>query len=279
MVLKGTVFNIQRYSIHDGLGIRTVVFLKGCPLRCRWCCNPESWSKLPETWKNSNGEVEILGRLFEPEEVLEEIKKDRNYYRHSGGGVTLSGGEVLSQAEFSTKLLQLCYDSNIHTAIETSGYGEWEKLKEMAKYTDLFLYDIKHMNPITHGALTGVSNVPILQNLESLIEMGKQIIIRVPFLPEYNGTEENLMEMAQFMKEHGLQEIHLMPFHQLVSEIRKNVSIERNTSIKTPGRWSGKNCRRKVIVGTIWIKGHHRRIKGSVKIEHYYNKRKARNLQ
>ena len=123
--LKGTVFNIQRYSIHDGLGIRTVVFLKGCPLRCRWCCNPESWSKLPETWKNSNGEVEILGRLFEPEEVLEEIKKDRNYYRHSGGGVTLSGGEVLSQAEFSTKLLQLCYDSNIHTAIETSGYGEW----------------------------------------------------------------------------------------------------------------------------------------------------------
>ena len=95
--------------------------------------------------------------------------------------MTLSG-EVLSQAEFSTrKLLQLCYDSNIHTAIETSGYGEWEKLKEMAKYTDLFLYDIKHMNPITHGALTGVSNVPILQNLESLIEMGKQIIIRVPF--------------------------------------------------------------------------------------------------
>lgn len=213
--LKGTVFNIQRYSIHDGPGIRTVVFLKGCPLRCRWCCNPESWSKLPETWKNANGEVEILGRLFEPEEVLEEIKKDRNYYRHSDGGVTLSGGEVLSQAEFSTKLLQLCYDSNIHTAIETSGYGEWGKLKEMAKYTDLFLYDIKHMNPITHGAFTGVSNVPILQNLESLIEMGKQIIIRVPFLPEYNGTEENLMEMAQFMKEHGLQEIHLMPFHQL----------------------------------------------------------------
>lgn len=213
--LKGTVFNIQRYSIHDGPGIRTVVFLKGCPLRCRWCCNPESWSKLPETWKNADGEIEILGRLSEPEEVLEEIRKDRNYYRHSGGGVTLSGGEVLMQPEFSTKLLQLCYDSNIHTAVETSGYGAWNGLKSMAEYTDLFLYDIKHMNPITHGALTGVSNIPILENLKKLIDLKKQIIIRVPFLPEYNGTEENLTEMAVFMKTYGLTEVHLMPFHQL----------------------------------------------------------------
>jgi pyruvate formate lyase activating enzyme len=213
--IRGTVFNIQRYSIHDGPGIRTVVFLKGCPLRCRWCCNPESWSAMPETWKNAVGEEEAIGKTFSLEEVLEEVKKDRNYFRHSGGGITLSGGEALMQPEFSAKILQLCYDANIHTAIETSGYGPWSALEPVAEYTDLFLYDIKHMNPITHEALTGVSNTLILGNLTKLIKRNKQIIVRVPFLPEYNGSEENLTELAQFMKQNRLPEIHLMPFHQL----------------------------------------------------------------
>lgn len=213
--IHGTIFNIQHYSIHDGPGIRTVVFFKGCPLRCLWCCNPESWNSHIETERSILGTAKTVGYTQTVKEVISEIEKDRIFYRKSGGGVTFSGGEVLMQPDFLYKLLQTCYDRNIHTAIETSGYASWSVIKQMLDVTDLFLYDIKHMDLNRHKELTGVSNEPILKNLAQLAKQHAKIVIRMPFLPEYNGTEDNLIQIAEFMKMHNLSEIHLMPFHQL----------------------------------------------------------------
>jgi glycyl-radical enzyme activating protein family len=219
----GIVFNIQRYSIHDGPGIRTVVFLKGCPLRCEWCCNPESQAKEPEPELRHTGEKNIIGWKTDVEEVMAQVLKDRNFYRHSGGGVTISGGEPFFQAEFTKELLRRCYEVNIHTALETTGYAEWPVLESVLPYTDLLLYDIKHMDSSIHKKLTGVPNERILANAENIMKAGKQIIVRIPLLPQYNGTEENIRQLLEFLKETGISEVHLMPFHQLGKDKYKSL--------------------------------------------------------
>ena len=214
--MNGVIFNIQKYSLHDGPGIRTVVFLKGCPLRCKWCCNPESQRFEPEMMYKESPEQ--VGYEISEETLFDLILKDRSFYRRSGGGVTLSGGEALCQPEFVKEVLRLCYDSNIHTALETTGYADWKQFEKILPYTDLFLYDIKHMDSAVHKQLTGVSNETILSNLKKLAKTDKAIVIRLPLIKKYNATEENLHTLACFMNQNGINNINIMPFHQLGKE-------------------------------------------------------------
>ena len=149
----GRIFDIQRYSIHDGRGIRTIVFLKGCVLRCRWCCNPESQRYEIETMQTQDG-VKTMGRDVTVGEVLETVERDRGYYRRSGGGITLSGGESLCQPKFALALLRESKARGISTAIESMGCAEWETIRELLPYIDQYLLDIKHTNPDKHREFT-----------------------------------------------------------------------------------------------------------------------------
>ena len=192
----GWVFNIQRFSIHDGPGIRTTVFLKGCPLRCQWCDN--------------------LGRRMTVEEVLQQIEKDRPFYDQSGGGVTLSGGEPLMQPAFSRGLLQACHDRGIHTAVETCGCAQWEDWQPLLPHLDLILYDLKETDPQRHRQYTGVSNDLILDNLRRLATTGKRIIVRRPVIPGCNDDIASIRSLGRFVQGLGtVDEIHLLPYHRL----------------------------------------------------------------
>jgi pyruvate formate lyase activating enzyme len=259
--LKGLIFNFQRYSIHDGPGIRTLVFLKGCPLRCIWCCNPESQTLVAEIefhhhlctqcgkcvtacptgainpdllLLNSpkinqkkcqhcgacvdvcpSNALKRIGEWYTPEQVLHEVMKDAAVFRRSGGGVTLSGGEPMTQPEFTYEILHKCYEQNIHTAIETTGAVRWNLYEKILPVTDLFLFDIKHMDSHIHEKLTGVPNEQILENARQISRNGKDIIIRIPFIPGINTNEPNLHALAEFTASIRPLEIHLMPFHQL----------------------------------------------------------------
>jgi len=214
MEKRGLIFNIERYAIHDGPGIRTLIFLKGCPLRCLWCQNPEGQKPKPETFHTPSGVI-TYGRYMSIDEVIKEISKDEVFYRVSNGGITLSGGEPLMQPHFTFQLLKECKKRGIHTAVETSGYAKWNVLKNIAEYTDIFLYDVKVMDPKKHKEYTGVSNSLILENLEKLSKLGKEIIIRVPVIPGYNDSEENMEKLCSFIKRLHLSEIDLLPYNRL----------------------------------------------------------------
>jgi len=257
-MLTGLVGNIQHYSIHDGPGIRTTVFLKGCPLNCRWCHNPENLNFEPQIrWQKekclgcgdcisacpwqalrltANGvfidddlcarcgkcvevcpslALELLGRALTVEETLTLLKKDALFYECSDGGVTLSGGEPLAQAEFSAALLKALKSEGIHTALDTSGYAPWEQLAKCAEVTDLFLYDIKHLDPCRHKRLTGVDNVLILANLRQLVKGGANIWLRIPIIPGLNDAPEHLAALGDLARELGVKETHLLAYHHL----------------------------------------------------------------
>ena len=238
-----------------------MVFLKGCPLSCQWCCNPESQLPQleiefretlcqhcglcisacppeaidPDPWSPSSSKIDrllcdmcgkcvekcpsdalnIIGEWFSVEEVLAEVLRDAPYYRRSGGGVTISGGEPLAQYNFTKELLQACYDRNIHTVIETCGFADWFQFEEILPFTDLFLYDIKHMDNEIHIQHTGVSNEKILDNARRLSRAGASIILRVPLIPGYNLEESNLRAIVELADTLNVLEVHLMPFHQL----------------------------------------------------------------
>lgn len=213
--VKGRIFDIQRFSIHDGPGIRSIVFLKGCVLRCRWCCNPESQSYDIETL-TLDGKVKTVGRDVTVNQVMEEIVKDMPYYKRSGGGITLSGGECLCQPEFSAALLAAAKDYGLNTAIESTGCMVFEKIEMLLPYLDLYLMDIKHTNSEKHKAFTGRSNELILENARRIAEKAKKLIIRVPVVPTFNDTEEEILGIAKFASTlPGVEEIHLLPYHRL----------------------------------------------------------------
>lgn len=255
---KGLVFDIQRFSVHDGPGIRTIVFLKGCPLSCWWCCNPESQEREPQIMYNpmkcigcrrcavacSKGALSfeptfrvdysrcsrcgkcvaacpstalyMAGKYMTVEEVIEELQKDAIFYRRSGGGITLSGGEPLLQHDFARDLLKACKAKGWHTAMETTGYAAVSALEEVLPWLDLVLLDIKQIDEEKHRQYTGVSNQRILSNAEFICRSGVQVIVRVPVIPGFNDDEKDIESIAAFAKNLGsVREVDLLPYHRL----------------------------------------------------------------
>ena len=216
--VKGRIFNVQRFSIHDGPGIRTIVFLKGCSLRCRWCCNPESQSFDFETITTAGvtkqvGEDTTVGR------VIEEVERDRVYYNRSGGGgLTLSGGECLCQPDFSEALLRVAKKRGISTAIETTGYAKLDVVKRIIPFVDTVLMDIKHTDPEKHREFTGRDNALILENARYIAKEARELIIRVPVIPTFNDTKEEIRGIAEFARSIGACKLHLLPYHRIGSD-------------------------------------------------------------
>jgi len=223
---KGIVFDIKKYSIHDGPGIRTTVFLKGCPLKCWWCQNPESQKLEPEIIKKINRRkhldlsysetIERIGREISVQEIIAEIERDLVFYDQSGGGVTFSGGEPLMQPDFLYELLLECRKREIHTALDTSGYASSEVISKISEKVDLFLYDLKLMDEKEHIKYTGVSNKPILENLKGLSEENRKIIIRIPVIPGITDTDRNINQITEFvLSVNNVKEIDLLPYNHL----------------------------------------------------------------
>ena len=213
--VKGRIFDIQRFSIHDGPGIRTIVFLKGCVLRCRWCCNPESQEYAIQEM-TLNGKTSVVGRDVTVDEVMEEVLKDMAYYRRTGGGLTLSGGECLCQPDFAAALLYSAKQMGITTAIESTACAKYENIQKLLPYLDVYLLDIKHMNSDKHKAFTGVPNELILENARKIAVDANELIIRVPVVPTFNDTPQEIAAIAKFANSlPNVKELHLLPYHRL----------------------------------------------------------------
>lgn len=234
--MQALICEIEHYAVHDGDGIRTLVFFKGCPLKCHWCANPETQSLKPEYYYDVNkcmrcgrckenpetkcriGARRSVAKTMTVKEVLKELLADESFYRKSGGGVTLSGGEVLMQFHFALELLKQCKENYLHTAIETCGMAPWYKLEALAEYCDQILFDIKLMNEEQHLYWTGASNKIILENLAKLAQIHHNIIVRIPLVPGVNDNEQELTAIADYANSLGLHEIHLLPYHNLAKE-------------------------------------------------------------
>lgn len=213
--VTGRIFDIQRFSVHDGPGIRTIVFLKGCVLRCRWCCNPEGQLHDVQTMHMA-GKPKRTGRDVTVDEVMAEVLRDRPYYRRSGGGLTLSGGEVLCQPEFAAALLHAARDEGLSTAIESTACAPWDAIASLLPWLDHYLLDIKHMDSAKHEAFTGQPNVRILENAKRLAVHAQHLVIRVPVIPTFNDTPAEISAIATFAA--GLPrvtQLHLLPYHRL----------------------------------------------------------------
>ena len=213
---KGRIFDIQRYSIHDGRGIRTICFLKGCVLRCKWCCNPESQEYRIQEMQ-VNGKTKIIGQDVTVAQVMETVEKDRPYYMRSGGGLTLSGGESLCQPEFARDLLRAAKAVGINTAMESMGCAKWEVIEGILPYLDHYLMDIKHMNSEKHKSFTGKGNELMLENAGRIAASGlTKLSIRVPVIPTFNDRPEEIRAIASFAdKLPGVEDIYLLPYHRL----------------------------------------------------------------
>ena len=212
--LTGLIFNIQKFSINDGPGIRSTIFFAGCPLSCRWCSNPESQNR------NRNaalacGDPKLTGRSWTIEEVLAEAEKDRCFYEESGGGITLSGGEVLQQHDFAAALLKEAHKRGLHCAAETTGFAAHEVFSEFIRNIDLLLFDMKHCAREIHREKTGVYNDVILENMRYAVAQKVPIIARIPVIPGFNANKKAAAGMAALLKDMEITEVHLLPFHPL----------------------------------------------------------------
>ncbi|MBN1458988.1 MAG: glycyl-radical enzyme activating protein [Armatimonadetes bacterium] len=258
--IKGVVFNIQHYCIHDGPGIRSTVFVKGCPLRCVWCQNPESQSLMSEVLfvaercegcgacveacperaiaicdgKARTNRVlckgrgdcvavcpnearSMIGKEMSASDAFRDLAADSLFYRRSGGGITVSGGEPLAQPDFTASVCGLAKEAGLHTAIDTSGYAPWCVLDEVLRHVDLVLYDFKHMDAERHRLYTGVSNALILENARRIVEEHPQmaLLARFAVIPGFNDDEDNIRATAAFVKSLGrVETIHLLPYHK-----------------------------------------------------------------
>ncbi|MBQ8837526.1 MAG: glycyl-radical enzyme activating protein [Clostridia bacterium] len=235
--MTGTIFDIQRFSTHDGPGIRTTVFMKGCPLRCKWCHNPEGLTPSPklqyfaekcigckrcgekknltDAEKCPADALKVCGREIDVDTLIGEVLKDRIFYAEDGG-VTFSGGECLMQADFVAEALSRIKELGIHTAIDTSGYAKWSEIEKTLPFCDLYLYDIKCITPSVHKEYTGVPNMLILENAKKLSDMGKDIWIRVPVIPDFNNSESEMTAVAEFVSSlPSVKQVTLMPYHTL----------------------------------------------------------------
>ncbi|MBM3173293.1 MAG: glycyl-radical enzyme activating protein [Chloroflexi bacterium] len=254
---SGIIFNIQRFSVHDGPGIRTTVFFKGCPLRCAWCANPESQAMEPQLivrdvkcqscgkcvaacprkaitqgsngariihWEHCDqclacvdaciyGALNIAGKRMAVAEVAAEAERDKPFYKNSGGGVTLSGGEPLSQPEFCLTLASTLKDRGLHVALDTSGYMGTDNLVAILPYVDLVLFDIKHLDPQQHKKYTGVDNALMLENLNAVAGRTK-IWLRVPLIAGINDSQEHTRQVAELAKKVRADKVSLLPYHE-----------------------------------------------------------------
>ena len=210
---KGTILRIEQSSIHDGEGIQTVVFLKGCPLRCLWCSTPESQNPKVE----SAGD-KTYGQEMTIDELMSEIEKDSIFFFHSGGGVTISGGEPFCQPAFVKEILTRCHYLGISTTMESSLYVDYDQIEPLLADLDLLYADIKYMDPQKHEELAGTDNNLILSNIKAISDHDKApaMIIRIPIVPTVNDDEDNLKEVAEFCKGlKALKRIELLPYHRL----------------------------------------------------------------
>lgn len=266
---KAIIFNIQKFSVHDGPGIRTTVFFKGCPLKCMWCHNPESQnSKIemlydkekctlcgncanicPENAiKIENNELktdlnlcsfcdectiyclnkarEIAGREYTVDETMNQVMKDKVFYKQSKGGVTVSGGEPLSQIAFVEELLKRLKAENIHTAVDTCGAVGFESLKRAAKYTDLFLYDLKIMDDELHKKYIGSSNRIIIENLIKLSKIHSNISIRLPIIEGINAYPEHIESVINLIEKLNVKKVYLLPYHNISAHKYKKLGLK-----------------------------------------------------
>ena len=211
--MKGIVFDIKRGVTKDGPGLRTSVFLKGCPLRCVWCHNPES--QAPDIQRAVTTD-EVCGREMSVEEVMAEVRRDAVFYRTSGGGVTFTGGEPLFQFDFLKALCAAARAAGVHAAVDTSGYAPWERFAELLPLVDLFLYDLKCIDPARHAELTGVPNDLILANLRRLDAAGAKTRIRCPLVPGLNDSDSDLAALRAFVGAlRHMEKLEICPYHPL----------------------------------------------------------------
>jgi pyruvate formate lyase activating enzyme len=270
--LTGCVYDLQSFSVHDGPGIRSTVFLKGCPLKCPWCHSPESQSfrkqicfmrlrcvgvdicgecvatcprraigpgdlelgaagnenirriKLDRALCDDCGRCAetcypealfVSGKDYTVDELYVKVLSDLPFYRKSGGGVTVSGGEPMSQAEFTAAFLQKCTECGIHTALDTTGFAPYERYEKTLPFVNLFLYDLKHMESATHKKIIGVPNEPILENARKLAKAGARFQVRVPIIPVFNDSLENLQKTGEFCESvaYAVDAVQLLPYH------------------------------------------------------------------
>lgn len=220
--IMGYVFQTQRWSLHDGDGIRTTIFLSGCPLRCSWCHNPESWNN------NSIQPISV-------EDIMKTIKRDAVFYRASGGGVTFSGGEPTYQTEFLRELVKNCMLLGIDTAIETSGYFSWHETKDILEILDFLFVDIKHMNSQVHKKYTGVGNELILENIIKISDLGKKPVIRIPLIPGVNDDDENIDRTSEFiLKNLEVRGVEVLPYHDYGLYKYKDLGIDTKYGFIAP---------------------------------------------
>ena len=235
--VKGRIFDIQRYSIHDGGGIRTIVFLKGCPLRCKWCCNPEGQHYNVEKM-TLGGKEKIVGQDVTVGEIIDIIERDRIYYRRSGGGLTLSGGESLTQPDFAVALLRAAKERGINTAMESTGFADFSVISRYLPYLDLYLMDIKHMNSAKHKEFTSQPNELILENARKITDAGTRLIVRTPVIPTFNATKEEIGEIAKFASSlKGVTQMHILPYHRIGTDKYKGLGRDYSlTGIEPPSK-------------------------------------------
>lgn len=213
---SGMIFNVQRFSLDDGPGIRTTVFLKGCPLHCAWCHNPESQSCHPETMVPVHGPSEVTGRRWTVDEVIALVERDRSYYETSGGGMTVSGGEPLAQPKFALELLHAARQRGLHSTVDTSGFAPPQVFQDALAAASLILFDFKETDPVRHRQWTGVPLDPILQNLRLAAVGAAELWLRLPVVPLLNDRDDHWRRAGEILTAlPGSFPVYLLPYHAL----------------------------------------------------------------
>lgn len=231
--MNGVIFDIKRFAIHDGPGIRTTAFFQGCPLRCPWCHNPESIGPVRDC---STHGARDRARTIQADELIAQLERDRVFYEESGGGITLSGGEPLMQPEFLLRILKNAAGIGLKTAVDTSGQAPAETVQSILPFTDLFLYDLKLMDSLEHEKWTGVPNNRILRNLDLVCGSGKPVWIRIPLIAGITDTEQNMNQIADHIHHlSGVEQIHILPYHRGGEHKRRQHNTHRSgTELNAP---------------------------------------------